>query len=166
MPYHSGLTCNISKVMKSQGMNVCFQNSNKLKDLIGQVRKRKPIQIKSGIYNIQCGGCSGNYVGQTKRRVETRIKEHVRALKNNEEEKSAMAAHCIIEKHKPKAYKLLKEVRNSYQLDAWESLYMEKGPDLVNTGEQPIRSKLFEFSTLKKQDFSTEDKKSSVTIKS
>jgi len=48
-------------------------------------------------------------------------------------EKSAIAAHCIEEGHSLKAYKLLKEVRNNYQLDAWESLYIEKGQDLVNT---------------------------------
>ena len=90
------------------------------------------------------------------RRIETRVKEHVRTLKNKQEDKSAIAAHCIKEKHQLKSFKLLKEVRNSYQLEAWESLYITKGQDLVNTGEQPIRSNLFEFATVKKEAFSRE----------
>ena len=166
MPFHSSISTNIEKVMRTQGFNVCFQNRSNLKDLIGQVKKRKPIEEKSGIYNIQCDGCAGNYVGQTKRRIETRVKEHERALKNKQEEKSAIAAHCIEEGHQLKDYKLLKEVRNSYQLDAWESLYIAKGQNLVNTGEQPIRSKLFELATDKMQAHSRESKNFSVTIES
>ena len=164
VPFHWNIGMNIDRVLKSHGLNVVFQNKNNLKDLIGHVKRKKPFEVKSGIYNIQCDGCSGNYVGQTKRRIETRIKEHERALKNKQVEKSAIAAHCIEEGHSLKAYKLLKEVRNNYQLDAWESLYIEKGQDLVNTGEQPIRSSLFELATVKMQAHIRESKSFSVTI--
>ena len=166
LPFHSKIAMSIGKLLKSNGLNVCFQNRNNLKDLIGQVKKKKPFEVKSRIYNIQCDGCAGNYVGQTKRRIETRIKEHQRALKNKQVEKSAIAAHCIEEGHSLKSYKLLKEVRNNYQLDAWESLYIEKGQDLVNTGEQPIRLKLFELATVKVQAHIRESKSFSVTIES
>ena len=67
MPYHPGFTCGVQKVLKSQGFNVCYQNRNNLKDLIGQVKSKKPLDVKSGIYNIQCGDCTGNYIGQTKK---------------------------------------------------------------------------------------------------
>jgi hypothetical protein len=166
MPYHSGLTCSVKRVLKSQGINVCFQNRNNLKDLIGQVKHKKPANTKSGIYNIHCGDCTGNYVGQTKRRVETRVKEHIRAIRNKQDDKSAIAAHCIEERHQVKSYKLLKQVTNNYQLDAWESLYITKGQDLVNTGDQPIRSRLFEFATVKKEAFSSDNSNFSVTIES
>lgn len=127
------MTYRIQKIMQSQGFNVCFQNNNNLKDLIGRVKKKRPTENKSGIYNIECADCEGNYVGQTKRRVETRIKEHARALIKKEEDKSAMAAHCIEEGHSFNSYKLLQEVRKGYQLDAWESLFITKGIDLVNS---------------------------------
>ena len=84
------------------GLNVCYQNRNNLKDLIGQVKKKKPFEEKSGVHNIQCGGCVGNYVGQTRRRIETRVKEHERALRLKQEDKSAIATHCFEEGHQLK----------------------------------------------------------------
>ena len=99
-------------------------------------------------YNIQCANCEGNYIGQTKKRIETRFKEHEGALRKKEKKNSAIAAHCLDEKHKLGGYELLKEVKKRNQLDAWESYFIANGKNLVNTGEPPIRSRLF---TLKQQ---------------
>jgi GIY-YIG catalytic domain. len=46
---------------------------------------------KSGIYKINCKQSDKVYIGQTKRNVETRTKEHFRILRLNHIEKSALA---------------------------------------------------------------------------
>ena len=150
IPYHSRMTNCLSNKLKSNGLSVVYQNKGSLKNLIGRVKRRRPKTECSGIYNIKCDNCEGNYVGQTKRRVETREKEHVRAVKLNQPSKSALAAHCLEEGHNKGECQVLKEVKNPFHLDAWESLFIAKGEDLVNTGEPPIRSKLFEYASIEK----------------
>jgi hypothetical protein len=149
IPYHAKLTNRLSNRLKAGGISVIYQSRGNLSSLIGRGKQKRQIGERSGIYNIKCNDCEGNYIGQTKRRVETREKEHSRALKLNQPSKSAMAAHCLDEGHIKGECRVLKEVRNPYQLDAWESLYIAKGKDLVNTGEPPIRSKLFEYASVK-----------------
>ena len=90
------------------------------------------------------------YIGQTKKRVETREKEHLRAIKFKQPSKSALAAHCLENGHMNGECQVMKEVTNQFYLDAWESLYIAKGEDLVNTVEPSIRSKLFEFASIER----------------
>ena len=47
----------------------------------------------SGIYKINCEQCEKVYIGQTKRNLETRTKEHFRNLRLNYTDKSAIASH-------------------------------------------------------------------------
>lgn len=44
----------------------------------------------------------------------------------------------------------MKKVGNQFHLDAWESLYIANGKDLVDTGEPPIRFKLFELALIER----------------
>jgi hypothetical protein len=152
MPFHDKLTNKISNKLKSCGLNTVYHSRGNLKNFIGKVKKKRPKMELSGIYNIQCLDCEGNYVGQTRRRIDTRIKEHERALRLKQEDKSAMALHCLEEKHEMGDCTVLKEVNNVLQLDAWESLFIAKGEDLVNTGEPPISSKLFDRASIKKRE--------------
>jgi hypothetical protein len=47
---------------------------------------------------------------------------------------------------------VLKEVQNPQHLDAWESIYIIKGQNLVNVDEAPISSKLFDFASIEKRN--------------
>lgn len=75
---------------------------------------------RSGFYEIGCSNCEMSYIGQTKRIIEIRDKEHSRACRNKD--------------------KLLESVNNPFLLDAFESLHIARGLDLMNTGEPPIKS--------------------------
>lgn len=105
--------------------------------------KKIRVDLSNGGYEISCGGCDAKYIGQTARRCIDRYKEHERAYRLNHPDASAMAAHCIEKGHKIGEFKLLKEVRNEIHLDAWESLLISRGKDLVNKDDAPISSSLF-----------------------
>ncbi len=51
------------------------------------------------IYRAQCKDCSGNYTGQTSRKLATRLKKHRSAIKNCNIKASLMAAHCVDTDH-------------------------------------------------------------------
>ena len=138
----------MSNKLRANGVNTVYGSRGTLKELIGKVKRSRPKMECSGIYNIKCNDCTGNYVGQTRRRIETREKEHDRAINLRQPEKSALAFHSLEEQHRKGECKLLKKVENIFQLDAWESLYIAKGQNLVNTGEPPLRSKLFELASI------------------
>lgn len=101
---------------------------------------------KAGIYKTECNDCDQVYIGQTRRNISTRFKEHVdmrRAVK------SAVIAHITDKKHSitREGLKLVKQVNNEWELDAYESLYMHRhAENLMSTQEAPIRSPLFNIS--------------------
>lgn len=137
--------------MKQREVQVIYKNRGSLIEIIGKVYERRPEEETSGIYEITCKDCEMRYYGQTKRRVETRIKEHDRACRNKMISKSAVAEHCATKGHSMGPYKLVKKVDNFIDLDAWESLYINKSKEdeLMNTGEPPIKSILFDFAHVK-----------------
>jgi hypothetical protein len=111
--------------------------------LIGGIKRKVDKKEGSGIYNIRCGDCEANYIGQTRRSINTRESEHDKAFEKRQPQDSAFAAHRLNFKHQKGTCTVLKNENNPFYLDAWESLYMARGRDLVNDAEAPIRSKLF-----------------------
>jgi hypothetical protein len=93
------------------------------------------MEEKAGIYELECATCS--------RKCVDRVGEHERAFRLKQPKKSAMAEHCLEENHQFGQFKLLKEVREPDQLDAWESLLITRGKFLVNIEDPPIFSPLF-----------------------
>jgi hypothetical protein len=138
----------LGNVLKRQGMNVCYNSRGNLKELIGGVKRGRPKRERSGIYRIRCKKCKKLYYGQTKRRMEKREGEHDRAIRLNQPEKSAVAEHCLKCRHKKCPAELVKQVDKFWELDAWESMFIASEPEenLMNTGEPPIRSRLFNYS--------------------
>lgn len=84
--------------MRLKLFDVIFTTSRKLKQLLSTRDDKRPKLEKSGIYEVTCG-CGDVYLGQSKRQVLIRFKEHVSAIKNNHPEKSAIALHAIRELH-------------------------------------------------------------------
>lgn len=118
---------------KQANINIAFSTKRKLKHILGNPKDKVPNEEKSGIYQIDCDDCDLKYIGQTKRNLKTRLKEHKANFKNNHEEKSAIAKHCIQEQHTFTNVKLLQEVRKSSYLDAYETLHIKRQKEhLVN----------------------------------
>lgn len=138
----------IKSIFKKHDIIVAFVNDKKIKNILGSTKDKEDKLTKSGIYQISCPECNKIYIGQTRRDIFTRFKEHRRHFIYNQPEKSAVAKHLmdhgsteIITKNN---MELKKEVRIKQQLDGWESLYMQKHKhQLMNIEPAPIISNLF-----------------------
>jgi GIY-YIG catalytic domain len=85
--------------------------------------------MHSGIYSLKCDTCEFIYVGQSRRAIDIRWKEHNTHIHKNEPQKSSVAyhfleniEHLITKEH----FKLEKIVSDPSKLDIWEALYMRK----------------------------------------
>ena len=58
------------------------------------------LSLAGVVYKIPCS-CGKEYIGETKRMLETRLKEHKAATRRGETEKSAVAEHAWKEDHPP-----------------------------------------------------------------
>jgi hypothetical protein len=147
MNYCPPMSDRIFKLAKENHITSVHTTRGALKDCLINLKDKRPSSVKSGIYEITCDECDMKYCGQTSRRASIRWKEHDRAIRYKQPEKSAVAAHCIEHGHKVGEKKLVKEVSNFAQLNAWESYYIEKaGDDVINIDDPPIRSKLFSLA--------------------
>ena len=120
-----------------------------LKSLIGDSKDKVEFSEKSGIYKIECDDCDREYIGQSKRAISKRFKEHFIHIRNNEPLKSSGAQHVIetgqwsLAEHtiNLNCLKLLKNISKSSELDANESLLIHKNRDiLLNSDERPIKA--------------------------
>ena len=65
-------------------------------------------QVLGAIYSIPCKDCDKSYIGETKFKFSTLLKEHKKAVDHRQPHKSALADHCLRSGH------------NRRLLDAWE----------------------------------------------
>ena len=98
IPYYKALSEKISYLLRSHGIKVVYKRGN----TIGNMLSRKPRENDQDkyniVYNIDCNDCPQVYIGQTKRSLKTRIKEHKSAL-YHPYLKSNVADHAINYKH-------------------------------------------------------------------
>lgn len=85
-------------VLKKHNINAAYRSQEKIKQKIRSTKDQTPFESKSGVYEICCqDGCEARYVGQTKRRIKDRLREHLNHYRNNEGQRSAVALHLINE---------------------------------------------------------------------
>ena len=98
LPFHPKVSYQIAGVLRKAGMEVAFKPPRKLKSFLPNVKDRVLNCNKPGVYAIPCA-CGTQYIGETKRSVNTRIKEHKKCLEKCEWDKSAIAMHHKDTKH-------------------------------------------------------------------
>ncbi|KAJ8932703.1 hypothetical protein NQ318_021222 [Aromia moschata] len=95
LPYKPKFTRGLDKIFKNININVVYNSKNKLQTLLGNSKDKINNNEKSGIYEISCKDCDQKYIGQTKRSILTRFKEHMAHLKYGRTEKSCVAQHAF-----------------------------------------------------------------------
>ena len=92
-----------------------------------------PTLDKSGIYSIECE-CGEVYIGQTKRTVQVRKKEHQYHTRRGELEKSAIAEHCWKNDHKMHwdSTKVIAQPKSWFSRNFVEALEIEKADNSMN----------------------------------
>ena len=96
IPYLPGAIYHqIRKACNKAGVNVVAKSGTKLKDILcsSNVTKHDPL-AKPGVYEFTCS-CSdkAKYIGQTTRSIQTRAKEHKRAVETGNWHHSGISAH-------------------------------------------------------------------------
>ena len=67
-----------------------------------RVKDTAPLEKRAGVvYQLPCSECESSYIGETKRPLETRLREHKTAIKRGEVQMSAVAEHAWTNQHKP-----------------------------------------------------------------
>ena len=79
------------------------------------------------VYKIECKDCNYSYVGQTKRKLKTRLKEHIKDLKKPIESLSVISNHRIDKDHRMDwdNTKILDSERSYYKRSISEMIHIK-----------------------------------------
>lgn len=99
IPYIENLSENVTNIMRSNSTyKLAYRGINILSKIINSHKDRTPKELKNNVvYKIKCSNCDATYVGQTKRKLTTRINEHkkIKPSSNN-----VVANHALDYNHK------------------------------------------------------------------
>ena len=133
--YIKGTSEPIKRILSNHNIKVAGQKPHQT---IGNLfpKPKDPVpkdQTRGAIYSIPCKDCDKSYIGGTKRKFFTRLKEHLKAVEHKHSQKSALAEHCLRSGHTVswEASKILRTSanwRNRRILEAWE----------INTCRNPL----------------------------
>lgn len=147
--YIPRITNHLKTVFNEFDLTLVYKNKNKLSDLLGSTKDKKNQLEKSGIYRIHCSECDAVYIGQTKRSVKQRFKEHLMCIQHKYVRRSAFANHAVYNEHLNLTIdnvELVKSVSDERRLDAYECVYIKKTENTVNLDNGNIDSVLFDYA--------------------
>ena len=99
--YIQGIPEPIWRVLNNCGIKVSLKPFRRLGHIFAKLKDCVPADWKThAVYSIPCGDCEKVYLGQIKRQLCTRLKEHQRAVSNFNSLKSALAEHVCETRHK------------------------------------------------------------------
>ena len=101
IPYVSGLGEDLRRISRKFNIRIVFRTSSTLKRELCRFKDRDSVMLRSGVvYEIPCS-CGQRYIGETRRTLGTRLKEHQAATRRGEIEKLAIAEHACINTTSP-----------------------------------------------------------------
>ena len=93
LPWIPRLGPRLRTVFKRHGKKVVFSSGVSLKTILCSKNKSKlPMNSQPGVYKLDCT-CGSSYVGETKKHVSTRVREHQRDVFNGNWEPSGATHH-------------------------------------------------------------------------
>ncbi|KAL9986803.1 hypothetical protein ACROYT_G001002 [Oculina patagonica] len=93
-PYIKGISERLQRAFKSHEVTLIHKPVNSLRSQLVHVKDKTSNLKKCGtVYQVQCEQCNKEYVGETSRLLETRMKEH------QSRNSSAIHEHCRLEGH-------------------------------------------------------------------
>ena len=130
LPYVAGVSEDIRRVCSRFGIRAAFRSGPTLRLMLTNVKDTLPLGKRSRVvYQIPCS-CGQVYVGETIRRLETRMKEHQDACEKGALEKSAIAEHAW-ERHHPIKWEdtaILAQARGHKELRLKEAFHIRRIP--------------------------------------
>lgn len=135
IPFIRGLSGNVCRTLKNTGLNPVYTIPKKLDTLIKKGKDKLHNKNKTEVvYRIDCNNCNATYVGQTKRHLSTRIKEHKNDIKKNESNYSVVSQHRLLQNHEfnwsnPK---ILHKERNLKKREIAEMIFIKNDLNAIN----------------------------------
>ena len=100
LPFYNGISDNINRKLSNYGFKTLFTVPKKLNRFIKTGKdKLNTEQMTHLIYKIDCGDCNLSYIGQTKRHLKTRIKEHRNNISKHDNLQSVVSHHRVNNGH-------------------------------------------------------------------
>jgi len=101
IPYAKDFANKISNVLCDSEIKTAYKYNNKLHQFIKP--KKDPlqnIQKNNVVYKIECSDCKATYIGQTKRQLGTRIKEHKQNINKKSDSQTIITEHIVNNNHR------------------------------------------------------------------
>jgi len=96
IPYISNISEITASLVDRSVFTVGFRCLNKLDKIIRVQKDRtEHAQKNNVVYKINCNNCEATYVGQTKRQIKTRVKEHYNNIKSDKSKHSVISEHIL-----------------------------------------------------------------------
>ena len=93
IPYIRNVSETAARLFREGNVFVGHKPSNTLRNILCKVKDSRPKEDSKGcVYSVQCNVCPASYVGESKRKLSTRIAEHRRAV-NREDQLSHIYQH-------------------------------------------------------------------------
>ena len=94
LPWIPGVSPKLRKAYRKAGYKVAFKSGRSIGDILTAKNKTKlPKNSRPGVYKIPCSCGITPYRGETKKRICTRVNEHIVNVEKGEWDKSAVAEH-------------------------------------------------------------------------
>nr|VZI41831.1 unnamed protein product [Spirometra erinaceieuropaei] len=99
LPYIDGVSEAVSRLLWPLGIGIAHRPESTIRHLV--MRPKTPLppgETTNVIYRIHCSSCEMNYIGETGKRLQTRVKEQMRAVRRMDQ-LSLVAEHCANSGH-------------------------------------------------------------------
>ena len=135
IPYVKNVSEKIKRILNDVSIKSTFKPLRTIRHFIPQ--PKDPIQEKETygvIYQVPCKNCEESYIGQTKRNINTRLKEHRTAVKKGRIQKSALSEHVMNKVHLIdwQNAKIIQQESNYKKRLFLESWHINKNPKTMN----------------------------------
>jgi len=100
IPFIGSLSHKFRNVTKDLEASISYYSMNKLRNIIRPQKDRLPKQHhRNVVYKISCKDCDASYVGQTGRKIVTRLKEHKNHIRRSTTTHSVITDHKLNDNH-------------------------------------------------------------------
>jgi hypothetical protein len=99
LPYAKGTTDKVGRILRRHNIRTIFAPPRKIGQTLRPVKDRIRNE-NPGVYKVPCEDCEALYIGETKRQVRTRLREHETACRLSQPDKSALAEHHLVTGHR------------------------------------------------------------------
>ena len=126
------------RVLSKIGVKVAMKSVRTIGHIIPSPKDPiSPDEINCLVYEIPCNDCDFVYIGQTKRNLNTRLKEHQRAIKQQKPENSALCEHVMETDHLIgwSNARILKVETNYFKRLTAESWFIHSYPKVLNRSD-------------------------------